>query len=556
MVGETANAAATPVTTPSETNVFARKSSGLVKELGPFESFSINLINLGPGPAFALFLTILVFVPGVNLMDAVLLGALVGAPVVAMYAFLAVEMPRSGGEYIYSSRLLHPYFGLVASLSRLVNGIIYAAILPFWFSTLILGPGLAGWGSLTANVGMTNIGNALTLFSPTQNNMWIIAIGEILTIALTALYVFLKPRVAFSLFSALLLVELLGLIVSLGLLIGVGHSGFVSAVNGFMATQGYHGNYYQAVASYGASTFGGYGTDIGNTIIFVPLVFAFYYMFTGGPNYIAGEFQRASRSVRLGLALSYGLAISFAVAIVLVFENVVGMNFLNGSVWISTYFLGGATAPPPMPFASGLTSLPLFAAHGNNTLIGVMFLGSVSWYIAWLILAFYYFSRYSLSMSLDRLFPRWMSAVNRRSHSPYMGIIVISVFGGILIPVVAYDYTSAYYPLVYLLFFLPMISVSLSGLSLLRLGVQKKRTAFMVVGTLAFLATAASAYLVSTLPLLGSAAGFTLSNQTTSYVTIVAILVGSAIWYWAVRGYTIRRHGIDVALAFKQLPPD
>ena len=91
-------AAETPV---EEKTVFARKTSGLVKELGAFDSFAINLISLGPGPAFALFLTILVFVPGVNLMWATLAAALVGVPVVATYALMAIEMPRSGGDYVY-----------------------------------------------------------------------------------------------------------------------------------------------------------------------------------------------------------------------------------------------------------------------------------------------------------------------------------------------------------------------------------------------------------------------------------------------------------------------
>jgi hypothetical protein len=61
----------------AERAVFARKTSGLVKELGAFESFSINLISLGPGPAYGLFLIILLFVTGANLMQATLLAALV-----------------------------------------------------------------------------------------------------------------------------------------------------------------------------------------------------------------------------------------------------------------------------------------------------------------------------------------------------------------------------------------------------------------------------------------------------------------------------------------------
>ncbi len=538
----------------AEKTVFARKTSGLVKELGAFESFSINLISLGPGPAFALFLTILVFTPGVNLMWATVLAALVGIPVVITYAIMAIEMPRSGGEYVYPSRLLHPYLGIVSGVSRMVNVIAYAAILPYWLSILIIGPGLAAWGSLGGNAGFQSLGAALTPGTGSTNLLDIVIIGEVATFVLMALYVVMKPRLAFNLFSAMLILELVGIVVSLVLLLSVGHNGFVSAVNSYMAGQGYSGNYYADTAAFGASSASSYGSSLSETLIFVPLVFAFYYMFTTAPNYIAGEFQRSSRSIRLGMTASYILSVVFAVAIIAVFENVVGMDFLNGSVWTSTYFLGGG--PAPLPFASGLVSMPMFAAGGNNILLGLMFLGSVSWYLLWMILGFYIFSRYALSFSLDRMFPKALSAVSRRTHSPYAGIIVLSLLGAILLPVVTYYPGSAYTPLVFLLFFLPMLTVSLTSLSLIRLGMQKRNRVYEAAGGVAFVATAVSAVLVATLPDLGAAAAFTPGNELTGAVAIVLILVGSAVWYFVARSYNLRKHGVDVAMAFKQLPPD
>src|SRR5206468_9983593 len=101
-----------------------------------------------------------------------------------------------------------------------------------------------------------------------------------------------------------------------------------------------------------------------------------------------------------------------------------------------------------------------------------------------------------------------------------------------------------------------MVTVALTSLSLLRLGLKKRRFSYVVIGALSFVVTVVSAYLVSTLPLLGEAAGFTLSNQTTSYVTIVLIFVGSAIWYWGVRWFHLGRHGVDISMAFKELPLD
>jgi uncharacterized membrane protein len=130
------------------------------------------------------------------------------------------------------------------------------------------------------------------------------------------------------------------------------------------------------------------------------------------------------------------------------------------------------------------------------------------------------------------------------------------LIGAILLPLITFYYTAAYYPLVFLLFFLPMVTVALSSLSLVRLGMQKHRPGHAIVGVISFLVTVVSAYLVSTLPILGEAAGFTLSNQLTSYVTIILVFVGSAVWYFVARSFHLRRHGVDISMAFKALPPD
>jgi amino acid transporter len=535
-------------------DVFARRSSGLVKELGAFESFSINLISLGPGPAFGFFFVILLFVTGANLMDAVLVAALIAVPTVITYTVLAVEMPRSGGEYVYASRLLHPYFGFVSGAARMVNVLLYAAVLPYWFVTLSVGPGLASWGAIGNLPSLASWGALFTPFSGTTNNLDIVAVGSILTIAVLALYVGLKPRAAFRLFSALLLVELAGLVVSVVLLAAMGHATFVSTVNSFMAAHGYVGNYYAATAAYGDS-FGPYGSSLTNTLLFVPLIFAFYFMFSNAPSYIAGEFRRSARSVRLGMATSFLLAVVFSVALVLTFETVVGMNFLNGAVASSVYGIANPFLPA-LPFGAGLASLPMFAAHGNAVAIGVIFLGSASWYLLWMILGLYIFSRYALSFSLDRLFPRFLSGLTSRTHSPAASIAVVSAVGLLLLPLVTYYTTTYYDPFIFLLFFLPMISVALSSASLVRLGVRRRSAARTAVGALAFGITVVAAYAVSTLPLLGTAAGFTASNQTVSYVAIALLLVGSLLWYGAARSYHLRRSGLDIALAFRELPPD
>jgi basic amino acid/polyamine antiporter, APA family len=538
----------------TEKTVFARKTSGLVKDLGAFESFSINLISLGPGPAFGLFLIILLFVTGANLMQSTLLAALIAIPIIVTYTLIGIEMPRSGGEYVYASRQLHPYFGILSAFGRLLNVIIYAAVLPYWFSTLSVGPGLAVWGAFTNNLNLENWGNNISL--GIGNPLYITVIGVLVTLVAMGLWIVMKPRIAFQVFSGLLILELIGIIVSVGLLFALGHAGFVHAVNTFTNDP----TYYQDVSNYGATNYGAYGSSVTNTILFVPLLFAFYFMFATAPSYIAGEFKRSSRSITLGMAISFILSIAFAVLIVYTFESVVGMNFLNGSVSFTDYFPAIPPGPPAtwpaLPFAMGLTSAPAFAAHGSSIWLGIIFLGSASWYLLWLILGFYIFSRFMLSMSLDRIVPKWMGNVTRSTHQPWVGILVIGIAGIILLPILAYNYLALYTPFVFLLFFLPMITVMLTSLSLARLGLRNKKPLSVLAGGASFVVTLVAAYLVSTLPLLGGAAGFTPSNKETGGIIIAAVFVGAAILYLASRWYNQRTRGIDIGLAFKELPPD
>jgi basic amino acid/polyamine antiporter, APA family len=537
----------------TEKTVFARKTSGLVKDLGAFESFSINLISLGPGPAFGLFLIILLFVTGANLMQAVLLAALIAVPIIVTYTLIGIEMPRSGGEYVYSSRQLHPYFGVLSAFGRLLNVIIYAAVLPYWFSTLSVGPGVAVWGAFIHNTGLLNWGNSISL--GIGNPLYITVIGVLVTLVSMGLWIALKPKIAFQIFSGLLILELIGILVSVVLLLALGHTGFVNSVNSYTGDP----TYYQDVSAFGAANFGAYGSSLTNTILFVPLLFAFYFMFGTAPSYIAGEFKRSTRSIGYGMAVSFTLAVVFAVLIVFTFEQVVGMNFLNGSVSFTDYFPPIVTPPstiPGLPFAMGLTSAPAFAAHGNSIALAIIMLGSASWYLLWLILGFYIFSRFMLSMSLDRMVPKWLGNVTRSTHQPWVGILFIGGAGIILLPILAYNYTALYTPFVFMLFFLPMITVMLTSLSLARLGLRNHKPLNVIAGGASFVVTLVAAYLVSTLPLLGSAAGFTPSNKETGAIIVIAMFVGAGILYLLSRWYNLRTRGIDIGLAFKELPPD
>lgn len=503
------------------------------------------LISLGPGPAFALYLAVLWLLPGTNLLYAVLLGAVIGVPVTAAYIYMSTKMPRSGGEYVFASRNLGTYWGIVSSVSRLMNASVYGGVLAVWFVTLSLVPALSATGFILNNSSLVNLANTLS----TTNN--VILVAEILVIILALLYIFVKPKTAFRIFEGFLILELLGLVITIVLLFAAGPAGFKSAFNSLALKNGFGSNYYQTVLNSGTSQGFTAGFSSYQTLLFVPFIFAFYFMFITAPSYIAGEFTRSTKTIRMGTWIAYALAFIFAILIVVAFSYAVGMNFLNASVGLAytpnSVWQFGALFP-------GLTTYPLVVAHGNVVLIALMDLGSIAWYIAWLILGIYIFSRYMLAMSIDRLLPLGMSNVTKRSHSPYPGIIAVTIVSLILVPVYQIYGGGFFGPLTYLLFILPMITVALSSISAVAFGIRNKEMGGVVIGIIGAIVTVFSAVVLSFLPTIGLVAGTTPSDI--SDIIIVSIFVVSLIWYAALRSYFKRKHGMDIRAIFKPLPPD
>ena len=87
--------------------LFLRKATGLVKGWSKFDAFlysfmSVNFVTLGLFFALA----VLGYVPGGQVLPAILISGVFITFLVITYAMLISVMPRAGGDYVWQSRVL------------------------------------------------------------------------------------------------------------------------------------------------------------------------------------------------------------------------------------------------------------------------------------------------------------------------------------------------------------------------------------------------------------------------------------------------------------------
>jgi amino acid transporter len=103
-----------------EGKMFLRNATGLRREVSLLDAFIMNTfgMNIAIGAVF-LFLQAPAYFPNGSMLVAVIIGTLLMAfTLLWVYSTFAAAMPRSGGDYVYVSRALHPFFGWLLGWSQ------------------------------------------------------------------------------------------------------------------------------------------------------------------------------------------------------------------------------------------------------------------------------------------------------------------------------------------------------------------------------------------------------------------------------------------------------
>ncbi len=206
--------------------VFARRASGLVRGLSMFDAFGVGLMNIGLSPSMFFMISVgLLIYPGGNLIIAAILGFLLGGisfPLV--WGILGGSMPRSGGEYVYNSRILGPLIAVAESF-----GNAWAWIL--WITTLapyVVNPGLT---MLFGYFGLDYLNEAITSFWGLFLISTLVNIISFFVLAFGIKFYAKAQRV-------MVIIGLLGTVVCLLVLTFSSHENFVNSWNALAAKYG------------------------------------------------------------------------------------------------------------------------------------------------------------------------------------------------------------------------------------------------------------------------------------------------------------------------------
>src|SRR5512139_3186032 len=102
--------------------VFSRKASGLTRVVSPSTALAYSFVAPNITQASFYLLWAVTLYQGAQMHQAILF-MLTLIPFAAIYVYFSSSMPRSGGEYIYISRVLTPFLGFLASWTLTIVGL-------------------------------------------------------------------------------------------------------------------------------------------------------------------------------------------------------------------------------------------------------------------------------------------------------------------------------------------------------------------------------------------------------------------------------------------------
>jgi amino acid transporter len=529
--------------------LFLRKATGLVRDISVTDAFLFNAVgmNVGLGALFMLQQAP-AFFPNGNMVVAAIIGTLLMAfSIQWVYSEFAAAMPRSGGDYVFTSRAIHPFIGWILGWNQAIWLIFFWIGFNAWaLCQFTLPPTLQILAQTTGISGLADLGT--TIATP----LGTFVVGSVVNVLFA--YLVLTRRywgwqritIVFA-FAAVIIPALLAVI--------SGASGMKTAWDGFVAGQGSGLTYDQIVPKAQELGYTGPsgGFDLSATILMLPWVF-FVVGFGVGPAQISGEIKRAGRSMwyaLFGSILFNGLMLA---AVLWLVVSGLGEQWVTSLGFLATNHGADLGVPAGINFLGSILG-------GNIIIALIIFLGFVAWALNGTPASELQATRYMLAASLDRMIPAALGEVDERTHSPRNAIILCTIAGELsILGLIAIPQASLLGALMAQI--IAYIIVAIAGIVF----PYRMRDVWQA-------ASGRTIFGIPSIALAGAAAVVVLGGQLFLFVTnndinsffgvtrdislmVAGIVIATGIVWYLGAWYYNRGRGIDTSLVYRSIPPD
>ena len=404
---------------------FARKASGLVRGLSFIDAFGVGFMNQGLTVSMWVMISLgLSQYTGGNLIWATVISAvLCGVGFSLVWGILGGSMPRSGGEYIYNSRILGPLIGIAESFGNAFVWIMWIFVLAPW----TVSPGLT---MVFQFLNRPDIADKLT----TNLNYFLIS-SLVNLIALLFLVFGIKIFAIAQ--KVVMTLAMIGGVIILIVLSITSHQAFVNAWNA-LAVQ-YGSLDFNSFLTTAKTTMQQAGVTLSPGFTFRDTLgvmvagswlFAYSYCIT----FIAGEVKRPDKTIILANLTAVLVPAFFMIWLSAALYHLVGAQWLAASAYVdNSGGIAGYTFPwPPnfVGFAAVVTRSPFLLI-----LMGSSFILFNIWYVA---LSYMAFPRILFAWGMDRMGPKWFADIDYRWATPVKNHILCFVLGEIGIAIYAF----------------------------------------------------------------------------------------------------------------------
>lgn len=493
---------------------------------------------------------------GAPLAPTLLVAAIPFAFLMLSYWAIGVLMPRTGNDYVWVGRILHPSIGFTWGMIYVLIVFLAAFIgagtgpLSFAISSIFSIAGLIGNSAY-----LTNMGNFLGTAAGA------LEISVLVTLLVAAFTIFGAKLVKAFLYTTWVF-AIIGMVIMWYILSTTSNATFASNWNTLIS--GGNANYTYAGlqnAATSAAPFS-YATGFGGIVAALPL--AFLFLFGGNyANAFAGEIKNVKKSLPIALFLSLVLGIAYWSLTSTLTVNTLGFNWITavGHGWIAGGS-GTGTASFPLPYQP---TQPLFlavAAYPNTLLIDLMFVTYILGSLGPVFAYFWIPTKYLFAWSFDRVIPSKFADVSSRFHTAWVAVIATAIIG--VIGEVLYSYLgyASYFSMGTVLW---GISYTIPGLALTIFpyvkkdlfanapGWMGKKVAgiplLSIVGLITTVGFAAVGYIAFTSVVVNF-----LPVAVTAEVAGITIIAGFGIYYGS--KWYHGREGLDVSMALREIPPE